>query len=281
MANRFYSPLRYPGGKLKLTPFIKSVLSENFLVGCDYIEPFAGGASVALSLLFDGYVKSITINDLDRSIYAFWHSAVHKNKALCEKIEKTPISVREWKKQKEVQYRKRVDRLTLGFSTFYLNRTNVSGVISGGIIGGKFQNGKYKIDARFNKANLIDRIIRIGEYKNQITVSNEDAKVLLQRSFQDRFVYIDPPYVQAKNLYMSFFEEKDHRDISRILLSRQANFKWLLSYDRHNLIQNLYSSCKNTLSWNLHYGISNKRMCEDIFLHKDIQVKNSMKMLGC
>ncbi len=157
----FYSPLRYPGGKTKIAPFIKELFYENNLVGMDYVEPYAGGAGAALTLLFEEYVSTITINDYDRSIYAFWHSIINNTEEFCEKISKTPIDVETWLVQKEIQKNKTNETLfSLGFSTFFLNRTNISGVIKGGVIGGKKQTGKYKIDARFNKSDLISKIHR-------------------------------------------------------------------------------------------------------------------------
>ena len=281
MANKFYSPLRYPGGKTKLAPFIKSVLYENGLVGCDYIEPFAGGAGIALSLLFEEYVSTITINDLDRSIYAFWHSIVYENEPFCKKIKSTPITVDEWRKQKKIQENKNnVDLFPLGFSTFFLNRTNVSGIIKGGVIGGLEQKGKYKINARFNKHNLINSIRCIGFYKDKIKVTNLDAQEILKKPFAGDFVYIDPPYVKkAKDLYMNFYHKKDHQTISKTLLSNQSDFRWVLSYDQNELVKSLYSSCKNKVSWNLDYGSSNRQAYEDIFLHNKLKILRSKELL--
>ena len=115
------------------------------------MEPYSGGASVALFLLLEGFVNKITINDKDRAIYAFWYCVLNKTKDLCDKIERTEITIAEWRKQKEIQTKKeKADLLELGFSTFFLNRTNRSGIINGGMIGGVEQNGDYLIDCRFN-----------------------------------------------------------------------------------------------------------------------------------
>jgi DNA adenine methylase len=161
----FYSPLRYPGGKNKLSAFIAKICIDNNING-HYIEPYSGGASVALFLLIEGFVDKITINDRDRSIYAFWHSVLNKTNELCELIEKAELTISEWKKQKNIQTNKKtVDLLTLGFSTFYLNRTNRSGIINGGVMGGVEQNGKYLMNCRFNKNELIQRIRLIAKHK--------------------------------------------------------------------------------------------------------------------
>lgn len=279
--NRFHSPLRYPGGKTKLAPFIKKLFYENRLIGCNYIEPYAGGAGVALSLLFDEYVDTITINDYDRSIYAFWHSIIHKKNEFCQELLKIPVTIDTWYKQKSIQNNKEsADLLSLGFSTFFLNRTNVSGVITGGVIGGLDQKGKYKINARFNKSSLIDKIERIGRYKDRIIIKNCNAADILKSDIRNSFVYLDPPYVQkAKRLYMNFYNEDDHRNIAEILLSEQSNFQWLLSYDQNELIRTLYKECKNFLPWNLGYGPSNRKGREYIIAKKGLKLKNAEEIL--
>ena len=156
---KFYSPLRYPGGKSKLTKQIISLLETNNYNHGIYVEPFAGGAGIALSLLFNNYVDRIHINDLDTSIYSFWKAVLENNKEFIQLIRDTPITIEEWKHQRSIQDNpENASVLELGFSTFYLNRTNISGIIKGGVIGGYNQSGNYKMDARFNKENLINRI---------------------------------------------------------------------------------------------------------------------------
>ncbi len=286
--NKFYSPLRYPGGKTKLAPFIKALFKENpSIMGCHYIEPYAGGAGVALSLLLEGYASKITINDFDLSIYAFWHSIVNDSEAFCEKIKKIPITVATWKKQKKIQNTESqktkadADLFALGFSTFYLNRTNVSGVIKGGLIGGYHQSGEYKIDARFNKPALIEKIRAIAEHKKKITVTNDDAFDIIGTAPKDSFVYFDPPYVEKANgLYMNFYTTKDHENIAEKIIENAVGFHWLLSYDSNDLIKELYKSYEDRrLSWGLNYGSSNRKGTEDIFLHEDLRYKKAKHLL--
>lgn len=165
---KYYSPLRYPGGKGKISTFFVELFEKNNLIGGTYIEPYVGGGSVALYLLMNNLVKKIIINDKDRSLFAFWHSILHEPEALCKIIEDTPVSMETWYQQREVQLNKEnEDLLTLGFSTFFLNRTNRSGIIKGGVIGGKNQTGNFLIDARYNKktlstASLISLVSLIG-----------------------------------------------------------------------------------------------------------------------
>ena len=195
------SPLRYPGGKAKIADFIKQVVKDNDLLDGVYVEPYAGGAAVALSLLMDEYVSRIIINDKDRSIYAFWHSVLYDTDRLCQLIEETPVNMETWRGQRELQSpenKETVNLLTLGFSTFFMNRTNRSGIIKAGVIGGFDQTGNYKIDARYRKEDLIARIRRIASYADRIELHHEDAADLVnhiaQTEQENTILYLDPPY---------------------------------------------------------------------------------------
>ena len=176
----FRSPLRYPGGKRKLANFISLIFHYNDLLDGEYIELYAGGASVALKLLFDEYVRRIHINDIDKGVYAFWHSVLNETEDLCRLVRDTQVSMDVWNQQKRVQSASCQSLLELGFSTFFLNRTNRSGIISAGVIGGKNQTGKWKLDARYNKEDLIVRIAKIARYRERINLYNEDAVTLLR-----------------------------------------------------------------------------------------------------
>lgn len=244
----FYSPLRYPGGKNKLSAFIAKVCVENNING-HYVEPYSGGASVALFLLLEGFVNKVTINDKDRSIYAFWHSVLNNTEALCEMIENVELTVEEWNRQREVQHNKKsADLLTLGFSTFYMNRTNRSGIINAGPMGGMDQSGNYLIDCRFNKTNLISRIKRIAKEKKNIRLYKKDAIKLIDKiqneSENNNVVfYFDPPYyLKASSLYMNHYEDKNHKIVSDKIKSIQ-NIRWIVSYDNVPEIRELYSDC--------------------------------------
>jgi DNA adenine methylase len=266
----FYSPLRYPGGKGKLAEYIQLILAKNFLSDCEYVEPYAGGASVALSLLFNEYVQKIYINDIDKSIYAFWHSVLYNTEELCELIHNTPLNMKVWQTQHSIQKLKNnIPLLVLGFSTFYLNRCNRSGIIKGGVIGGKAQNGKWKIDARFNKKDLINRIIRIARYRDRIKLFNLDAieftlKIANEVS-QRAFFYFDPPYfIKGKDLYVNFYIHKDHMNICDTIKNSQIKH-WLVSYDNHAEIKDMYSQYRQ-LVYDLHYHASSPKVGKEVLI---------------
>ena len=243
-----YSPLRYPGGKNKLSAFIAQVCVENKVNG-HYVEPYAGGASVAFFLLFEGFVKRITINDKDRSIYAFWYAVLNHTNQLCELIRSTDITIEEWRKQRTVQEnKKKANLLELGFSTLFLNRTSRSGIINAGVIGGINQDGNYLIDCRFNKEDIINKIKQIAKKKKNIRLYCKDAlrlidKIQKEADSENTIFYFDPPYyLKASTLYMNHYKENDHKLVSESIKAIQ-NVKWIVSYDNVPEIQTLYDKC--------------------------------------
>jgi DNA adenine methylase len=241
--SRFPSPLRYPGGKGKIANFVKILMIENGLSGRDYVEPYAGGASVALALLFEGYAERVFINDLNPGVHAFWSSAVSRTDELCKLIESTPVTMRTWHEQREIANSPEAEGLELAFATFFLNRTNRSGIISGGVIGGLNQTGQWKIDARYNVDSLVQRIRKIGRHRSSVVVSNEDA-VQFVKQWSDpaedaAFLYLDPPYFEkGEGLYDNFYDAADHAQISESV--SDLAHPWIVSYDAHPEITQLY-----------------------------------------
>lgn len=239
-----YSPLRYPGGKTQLSGFIIEILRSNQLFNGTYVEPFAGGAGIAWKLLLDGYVSKVVINDIDPAIYAFWAAVLRHTDAFCERIENTSVTIEEWYRQKLVQKQSRPKQLDLAFSTFFLNRTNRSGIIKAGVIGGVNQKGNYLIDCRFNKKNLIKKIKRIALYKNQIKLTKLDGKEFIKQLpklvEKNSFINIDPPYyAKGPELYCSFYNHQDHVDLSRAV--KELKYPWILTYDDVPEVRALYS----------------------------------------
>ncbi|MFA5413439.1 MAG: DNA adenine methylase [Patescibacteria group bacterium] len=254
----FYSPLRYPGGKNKLAKFIAQICVDNN-INSHYVEPYAGGASVALYLLLEGKVDSITINDYDRSIYAFWYSVLNHTNKLCKMIEDVEINVETWRKAKAIQKTKKYSSLIqLGFSTFFLNRVNMSGIIDGGLIGGIKQDGNYKMDCRFKKQELIKRIREIAKFKKQIQLFNLDAIELIEKikdesKNQQTIFYFDPPYyLKGPSLYKNSYSSEDHEKVSQEI-KKIKTIHWIVSYDNTSKIKNLYKFVKNSFEFNLIY----------------------------
>lgn len=256
------TPLRYPGGKGKLGPWLGELMRHNKISGGYYVEPYAGGAGAALYLLMSGYVNHIIINDLDPAIHAFWWSILNKSDEFIEKIKQTDVTAVEWKKQKEIlNHIDDHDMLSIGFATFFLNRTNRSGILKGGMIGGNDQSGNYKIDARYNKQNLIERIEYVAFYKDRISLYNLDALRLLQdvvSSLPNKaLVYLDPPYyVKGGQLYRNHYKHDDHKELSDAV--KNIGHSWLVTYDKCDEIKELYydSEC---IEFSLRYSTHTSR----------------------
>lgn len=255
----YFTPLRYPGGKGKLAEYIKAIIGTNSLEDGYYAEPYAGGAAVALELLFHEFVTHIYINDVSASVGAFWRSVLNDPDRLCARIADTKVTIDEWHRQREIQ-----DRLTeqpdleLGFSTFFLNRTNRSGILKAGVIGGKKQDGEWKMDARYNASELIRRIQAIANQKRRISFSQMDAVDFLRdiasKMPKRSLVYLDPPYfVKGRDLYHHHYTQKDHEQIARLIPRQLAKQKWIVSYDDVNEVHDLYSSSRS-ISYRLSYS---------------------------
>ncbi len=280
--SNFYSPLRYPGGKNCIFSFASKFFYENDLIGCSYAEPYAGGAGLALRLLFEGYVDHIYLNDLDKFIYSFWETILNQPIEFCLWINELDISIENWEFYKSIQ--STPDNYTtfeIAQSAFFLNRTNISGVLKGGVIGGKSQEGKYKINARFNKQDLIKRIEKLQTVRNRITISNLDGIKFLKemnRKKEEIFIYLDPPYYQKGfDLYMNYYKENDHKKLSRAV--KTLSKKWMVSYDNKEFIINLYKE-NNKISYRLSQSASNRIGDEIIIFSQDLYYEDSIKSLN-
>lgn len=276
--NRLYSPLRYPGGKAPFAPFIARVLEKNSLVDGHYLEPYAGGAGVALDLLFHGYVRHIHINDADPAIYAFWISVTQYSSLVLELLKNTPITIEEWFKWRAILRGERTASIVeRGFATLFLNRTNRSGILKAGVIGGKKQNGNYKLDARFKKDVIASRIQEISKWSNNISVYCEDSLMLLKHCHEllpdNSLLYLDPPYyIKGKGLYRNYYEHDDHLAISKIIQDKKFKWPWIVSYDCVKDICNMYKMSKS-LSYGLNYTAQKRYIGNEVmFFSKYLRI---------
>jgi DNA adenine methylase len=246
---RYLSPLRYPGGKAALAPFIAHVLAENGLGGCSYYEPFAGGAGAALKLLQTGLVSDIHLNDADVRLFALWKTILNESERFAEAVSASSVSIPEWRKQLKICTNPRgYSHFQIAYATFYLNRCNRSGVILGSRpIGGMSQNGPYTMAARFNRLALATRLRTLGAYRGAVTIHNLDALDFVKsyvpkgRSRSQVFVYLDPPYFnKGSRLYLNYYSTREHVAMARYLQS-QIRLHWLVSYDDEPFIAELYA----------------------------------------
>jgi len=267
---RFLSPLRYPGGKAKLSPFFYELIEKNELHDFEYAEAYAGGAGVALNLLTNRYVSAIHLNDLSYPIYSFWYSMLKNTEEFCKRINNISLSIEDWNFQKKIiTSAKSYNIFDVGFAAFYLNRTNRSGILNGGIIGGKSQEGKWKLDARFNRENLIKRIKLISLFKSKIHIYNLDAIEFLNKRIKSLsnnvLIYLDPPYYEkGRELYDNHYLHNDHLEIAEVIENLEEK-NWVISYDNTKPIREIYSGY-DKLTYNLNYSAQEKYLGSEVII---------------
>jgi len=270
---KYVSPLRYPGGKASLTEFLTDTIDLNDLRGCVYFEPYAGGAGAALGLLKREVVSKIFLNDADKRIYAFWRSVLHSGDRFVERIHTVPLTIEEWHRQHAICTNPGSHpEFDVGFAAFYMNRCNRSGVLTGsGPIGGYQQSGKWRLDARFKRDALAERILALVRLQQYIQVSSYDAITFLKsmlprgRGRERAFVYLDPPYVtNGHRLYLNAYETDDHARLAHYL-GKQTTLPWIMSYDDSDLIRELYAEYRIGIM-PIHYTLQEKRSAQELII---------------
>lgn len=249
--------------------FVSSLLRHNDLEHGHYAEPYAGGCGLALSLLYGGHVSEIHINDIDPAVWAFWYCVLSDTQALADLILNTPVTIDEWIKQRDIYREHSSDFLRLGFSAFFLNRTNRSGIIKGaGVIGGIKQNGNFKMDCRYNKDDLIRRVFRVKKYADRIHLSCLDAQDFMKkvntRLPRKSLLFIDPPYFKkGADLYTSYYKPNDHAQIAKTV--ERISLPWIVTYDDVQEIRDVYLR-NQQYAFDISYSVREKRLGSELLI---------------
>ena len=149
------------------------------------------------------------------------------------------------------------------------------------IIGGQEQRGAYKIDARYNSLNLINKIRNIAEKREQIVLLNQDAKELLQpqqlRRYYKTFINLDPPYVKkGAQLYKNAFTDVDHREVSQFISN--WNRKWIVTYDICPLVAEIYRDFRSSYL-DVTYSVRmSKKAQENIFFSNNLELPDTIEL---
>ena len=269
----FYSPLRYPGGKGKLSLFMEYMIDRLGHRGGTYIEPFAGGAGIAVELLLKNVVNRIVINDYDKGVWSFWKAILTETDRFVEQVRTVPLTIDEWYRQHKICVNQN-DKYSfeLGFATFYMNRTNRSGIIKGGVIGGLEQAGNWTMDVRFNREDLINRLQKKKKKKKDIKLYNKDISSFITNYvplYEDNaLIYFDPPYYKkGKQLYMNYFSHEDHVRIESAI-RQHINCDWIITYDDVKEIEEIYKDYQLYL-YDLNYSVSAKCKASELMIFRN------------
>ena len=270
---KYRTPLRYPGGKQRLAPFVAEVMELNNALGWNYVEPYAGGAGVAMELLLDNKVEHVYLNDSSLHIYVFWSAVLSDPEGFCRHISRASLTLAAWKSHREAVRRPdEHDLLDLGFSTFYLNRCNRSGILTAGVIGGFAQRSQWRIDARFPRNELIKRVENIALHRRRITVTNLDAELFITQRVNallpETLVYCDPPYfAKSKRLYLNTYNADDHARLAGVI-QEKLHRPWLVSYDKHPSVLSLYRK-RRSFCYSLQYSAIKAYAGSELFIFSD------------
>lgn len=253
--SQLISPLRYPGSKRRLVSIIEEALKINHLQPEFYVEPFVGGGSVALYLLQHQLVDKVILIDRDPWVTSFWQTVFFDTDWLLDQIETVPITLDNWSAFKHSNPKETREQ---ALACLFLNRTSFSGILEKhvGPLGGKNQTSPYKIDCRFHRPSLIQRIQEISNYKDRVYgIWNLDWLEAMQRIEKEQergiiskdsiFYYLDPPFFEAADkLYRFYFDQPEHEALRDYL--EKLRSPWILSYDFTEKVNELYGKIIET-----------------------------------
>lgn len=246
------SPLRYPGGKSKLIDYLYSRLHKEQLN--TFVEVFAGGASLGLSLLDAGVIGRLILNEKDPGVYALWETILNHPQELVRRLRGTLPTVDDLSAAKRQAATSHATPPELAWSFLLSNRLSYSGIVMAGPQGGK--NGTQEaLLARWNPKALEDRILHIHSMRDKIELHNEDALTFIETDIwwcQDgTTLFIDPPYYEkGPALYPYAFTKQDHEALADLLQGLYSSFPRadvILTYDNHPVIRSLYPMARQEI----------------------------------
>jgi DNA adenine methylase len=241
-ARRYISPLRYPGGKARMAPFLGEMFAQQ-VAAMDveiWLEPFAGGAGAGLSMLEADAVGEVWLTEKNPAIAAMWRAVLGEGEALAARVETTAPDMALWGWARETVAaagEQEVPDLDLGFAALVINRCSRSGIVTSrvGPIGGKSQDGRWTLASRWNGAALAERIRHLATLRRSIRFTEGDAICAIAdldgSGIEDEVLaFVDPPYIREGNrLYAHGMSELDHRRLAGALNASPA--RWMLTYD--------------------------------------------------
>lgn len=242
------SPLRYPGGKSKVIDQIYARLIPEKLE--TFVELFAGGASLGLSLLDAGKIKNLILNDLAPLVHNFWNVVLREPEVLIRYIRNDlPDMDRYWRAKaniKEAYPAEGQPDADLAYDFLLLNRLSFGGILSANPICGR--NGSDEdLRQRWNPESLVKRIEHIVGMRDHITLYRQSAESLFLEQIgwypERTTIFVDPPYTTAGKLLYGMTFQDGHRDLADAL---NEFFRcWpgpdiIITYDDSPMVRELY-----------------------------------------
>jgi len=233
------SPFRYPGGKTWLVPHIRQWLNHRKPRVCEFIEPFAGGAIVSLTVAFERLADSVTMIEKDEDVAAVWMTILNLRNGhwladriaefdLTEENVRAALQTPRWK----LRFRGRA------FKTILRNRVQRGGILAPGAGVMKVGENGRGLASRWYPETLKRRILAITELRHRITFEQADGIDTIRRNAgrKDVAFFIDPPYtVAGRRLYT--YSDIDHEELFRVTSRVAGDF--LMTYDNTDEIRRL------------------------------------------
>lgn len=230
------SPFRYPGGKTWLIPHVRRWLGSLPNKPRVFCEPFCGGASAGLAVLFDGLVGQLLLVELDGDVAAVWQTILNgEARKLIERIGQFKVSHESVRFVLNGPHKTLLDR---AFATMLRNRVQRGGILAPGASLMKHGENGRGLASRWYPQTLNRRIEDILSRKDNITFIHGDG-IECMRKYAERAdiaFFIDPPYtVAGRRLYT--YSEIDHKELFRVASTLHGDF--LMTYDDAQPIRDL------------------------------------------
>jgi DNA adenine methylase len=229
-------------------------------------------------------MEHVKVRDIYTQQQRIDYMVLNHNADLCRRIELTKVTMREWHRQRDVYENQGTSDLSdLGFAALFLNRTNRSGIIGGGVIGGKGQTGKWGIAARFTKPELIQRIRKAGRYASRIKLYQMDAleftQTIVTKLGANSLAFYDPPYIEnGRGLYLNDYTVEGHRELCKQVLTLET--PWMVTYDSAAARHSLYVGCRR-VAYDLSYSANGRHKGKEVmFLSPSIDLPEAWNSDG-
>lgn len=273
------SPLRYPGGKSRIWEHLAAQYTQAPLGELDaeiWFEPFAGGLGAGLKMLQESIIGELWFCEANRGLGALWGELVANPTALIDTVSSLPERMSLDVYQEALAVLAAPDsypQLQVAVAALVVNRCSRSGMVTPttGPIGGKQQDGKYRVGDRWNLPRTIstlEKLAPLTRYMRFVGPDGISALAGLPNSgfAEEVFVFADPPYVGAgQRLYQHGLDESGHRALADALHDLDETH-WVLAYDEAPLVRELYEGL-HIQEYTLHHTANRSKSGAELLIY--------------